>query len=185
MTTTPATKSCSRCGTTYPATDEYFRPNKRCRGGIEGTCRVCVRRGQVANYRHLRAASRNAKAQEKAAMPVCEHGIQGFCKRCYNAQWARENAARNLAYCQHARNGRHGRSGHARLLDSIEPWQVLLVRIVGQAADDYCMLTQNDEAWWSADDFFYEAGVSERRIRQAARTYQEACRLEDAKTTNN
>jgi 5-methylcytosine-specific restriction endonuclease McrA len=35
------TKICNKCGEELPATSEYFPKDKKCNGGIQGTCKVC------------------------------------------------------------------------------------------------------------------------------------------------
>ena len=41
-------KACSGCGEIKPATKEFFVPNKACRNGITGRCKVCTNAGSRA-----------------------------------------------------------------------------------------------------------------------------------------
>ena len=43
MTDIPATKCCTKCDEPYPATLEYFPPDKQMRNGLRSWCRPCFR----------------------------------------------------------------------------------------------------------------------------------------------
>ena len=61
MTQTPITKSCTNCGTEYPATLEYFPPSNKNTNGMHPWCRVCLR---AAN----KESQKNADAKTKRKM---------------------------------------------------------------------------------------------------------------------
>lgn len=45
-------KSCSKCGSSYPATTQHFETSKKNRGGLHGVCRVCCRKADADIDRH-------------------------------------------------------------------------------------------------------------------------------------
>lgn len=112
-------KRCTVCGQEFPATTEYFIPNKRNKSGLGGRCRPCelrVRNTQAA-ARHEQYLQRKAANGDTVAMKQCsicgeefpatsEHfygrkgardGLRKDCKKCVeerNARWQAENPER-------------------------------------------------------------------------------------------
>lgn len=65
------TKCCSKCGQEYPATREYFSPDKRASDGFYSACKPCRRRQNRKSYQKDIEASRkrariNAKKSREA-----------------------------------------------------------------------------------------------------------------------
>jgi hypothetical protein len=99
-------KSCNKCGEVKPATPEYFRPHDGCRGGIAGTCCVCINaaskrwkannRERVGARRRLLYATRNGEiqrrkeAERKRLFPLQSRAaalIDGLRARCRKNGW--------------------------------------------------------------------------------------------------
>lgn len=54
------TKTCTKCGSTHPATLEYFPANKRLHLALSSWCRVCHRAKTREDQRRRRQAELNA-----------------------------------------------------------------------------------------------------------------------------
>ena len=61
MTQTPTTKCCTKCGTEYPATLEYFPKKRGASGGLGSWCRNCLK---VAN-REYRQKNKESIAESE------------------------------------------------------------------------------------------------------------------------
>lgn len=64
MTQQPATKCCTKCGEPYPATTEYFPPNKQNLDGLQYWCRVCMRAAKRESYKKADPEKRRRMARK-------------------------------------------------------------------------------------------------------------------------
>jgi hypothetical protein len=90
------TKTCSKCRTEFPATAEFFPPDKRCRDGFGSWCRTCQRaanaRYRAAHPESVRASVRRwntAHLEAVKARWIAEQAIRAgrltypdACERC-------------------------------------------------------------------------------------------------------
>ena len=62
-------KVCKKCGESKPATKEYFKANKGCKNGIEGTCKVCSKKRDkqynIDNKEHVRITQKKWRSDNK------------------------------------------------------------------------------------------------------------------------
>jgi hypothetical protein len=82
----PATKVCTTCGAEYPATLEYFPPDKQMRGGLHSWCRVCFRARKKEYEKRANPEKRRQRARkyyQKNREKLCEMQRQ---KRAENAE---------------------------------------------------------------------------------------------------
>lgn len=80
-------KKCRQCGASRPATSAFFGLSKACRGGLRGTCRVCVREKNTAWKRENK---KSVNAKRSASYKLDPHKA--------NAQLARWRTANPAAY---------------------------------------------------------------------------------------
>jgi len=64
MTQQPTTKCCTKCGEPYPATLEYFPPDKQMRIGLHSWCRVCFRARSRESKKRADPEKRRRMARE-------------------------------------------------------------------------------------------------------------------------
>lgn len=79
MTQTPTTKCCTNCGAEYPATLEFFPPDKQKLDGLHSWCRVCFRAGTRESQKKADPEKRRRKAREyyqKNREKICERQRQ-------------------------------------------------------------------------------------------------------------
>lgn len=88
------TKTCKRCGITYPATSEYFYKNPKTRDGLRGECKQC--KNELASRY---ASERRSKGLHLRFDSVCEwcgkefkseNKGRRFCSRDCQHAWMRE-----------------------------------------------------------------------------------------------
>lgn len=106
-------KACSKCGTEYPATVEYFRPSKQSKDGLFVYCRPCCR--AIDNNRN-RDGEKQRTADKKAltdqGLAKCsecgetklitefyagskkQNGVKSWCKACYSKRTGHEHKPR-------------------------------------------------------------------------------------------
>lgn len=89
MTQTPTTKCCTKCGAEYPATLEYFPPDKQKLDGLHSWCRPCFRaRNKEYVKKHPEKRRQRAKKYyHKNREKLCERERQ---KRAENVEEARK-----------------------------------------------------------------------------------------------
>lgn len=88
-------KVCTKCGSSHPATTEFFRPFKRGRGGLHPSCRACTRVYDRSLYDIAKpdAPGRRRTAEERKAL--AEQGFKA-CTRCHEVlALTRDNFGRN------------------------------------------------------------------------------------------
>lgn len=63
------TKTCTKCGATYPATPEFWHRNKAGTGGLDSRCKVCRVEAAIEYYRLCRDRLLEHKREVYAANP--------------------------------------------------------------------------------------------------------------------
>lgn len=99
------TKVCTKCGIEYPATNEYFFPHKKCKGGLGTWCKSCHRERNRLNSAKLRE---NPEYREKGRRQAREwyrkniEHAQEYNKRYYAENQERERARTHEKYLKNA-----------------------------------------------------------------------------------
>ena len=72
------TKVCTKCGTEYPATNEYFNKGKNYKSGLKAWCKECCRQDYYNNIDHYSEYNKKyaAKNKEKIAKYKKEYALQ-------------------------------------------------------------------------------------------------------------
>jgi len=91
------TKTCPKCGRTFPRTEEYFGVHKREKDGLDTYCRDCKRQMQRESYqRHKEHRKRKVKEYQKNSEKYKEQAKQWQEKnkdklRSYRKEWYEAN----------------------------------------------------------------------------------------------
>ena len=131
MTQNPTTKCCTKCGTEYPATLEFFPPKKGGLNGLGSWCRRC-----------LRDATREYKRKNKGAISEAErrrynNNIEEVRERRREAYRKRKNE-RGESVREYMRNWQRKRRAKIRA-EKIKPFE----------SDDYSdLLPANEHDWF-------------------------------------
>lgn len=105
------TKTCDRCGNSFPATTEHFGENLRKLDRLQPHCRTCrasvlVERRQRKNARSREwAAANREKARESARESYQRHRRS---RLAYYRQWREENKERIREYQRQRSKEQHG-----------------------------------------------------------------------------
>lgn len=63
-------KTCNKCGESKPIDRKYFEPNKACKDGYVGICRICRNKANAERNRAKQAAKRKKKPPTQKQAPA-------------------------------------------------------------------------------------------------------------------
>ncbi len=129
-------KTCRRCGSEFPATEEFFHKDSKVKSGLRSRCKPCITQGNLETRdtelarKNLQAwrKSNPEKVKEQQDRVSNKRTVSGYYKRYYRENSVRINARRNKWGHE---NGKFTEYSHRRrdLLRELLPnkdWQEVL-----------------------------------------------------------
>ena len=118
-TTTPQTKTCSKCGALLLATTEFFYSRHDSTDGLRKDCKECCRTRRRSNYGQRSAAAKNqynhnyymAHRNEKLARDHQRRHVSADAIREYVRSWSRINRDRIAQYKNNRKALKAGNGG--------------------------------------------------------------------------
>ena len=79
------TKTCTKCGTEYPATTEFFYYHSKAKGILRPDCKLCCKQKALLYYNnHKDGRATYARVYRSYFNNHLQQVYRGICKRCNN-----------------------------------------------------------------------------------------------------